>query len=197
MDDLSPTQVADSLVRWLPQMHSDGVLVVCLDYRSAPTMVRRITEAGWCYRGEVIWEFGLGRPRTSWWPVRHNNLLTFTASSNSGTFDAAAAPRVPRAAIKKGYPTDRPIGSVWNITMSNLSPQRVGYPNQKPLEIIEPFVLAHTEEGDLVLDPYCGASSVGIAAINNHRKFLGFDINPEAIAISLQRIQELQQKING
>lgn len=180
--------VIDAISGWLPAMAIDGTVVVCCDYRLAPELTSAISARGWFYAGEVIWEFGLGRPRETWWPVRHNNLLTFTRLEGSGRFDRSAVPRAKRLAPKPGYPADKPAGSVWEYTMSNTHPQRVGYPNQKPVEIIEPFVLAHTQPGDLVVDPYCGSGSTGVAALRHGRTFVGRDVNADAVALATARL---------
>src|ERR1039458_10321300 len=155
-DPADPERIVEALNLWLPAMDCDGTVCVCVDCHAAPGIAGAL---GWTYRGEIVWEFHLGRPRTSWWPVRHNNIMTFTRTDDSGLFDATAVPRTKRAAKSPGYPDDRPIGSVWNVTMSNSDKQRVGYPKQKPLAIVEPFVLAHTLPGDLVVDPFCGSST--------------------------------------
>src|ERR1039458_8313862 len=62
-DTLSPEEIGESLVKWLECLTDDGTMCVCLDYRAAPTVAKIITKAGWTYRGEIIWEFHLGRPR--------------------------------------------------------------------------------------------------------------------------------------
>lgn len=188
--DSSETQyVLDAIAKWIPFMHENGTIAICCDYRLASKVVTFIEVShGWCFRGEIVWEFGLGRPRTSWWANRHNTILTFTRSESSGKFNQDAVPTTKRLAPKDGYQGDKKIGSVWNYTMSNTSSERVGYPNQKPISIIEPFVLAHTDRGDLVADPFCGSSSTGVASIRNGRNFVGCDIGEEAIKISTQRL---------
>lgn len=189
-DHADTSYVIEAITSWLPIMDPEGTVVVCCDYRLAPTLIDALTQE-WVYRGEVIWEFGLGRPRTSWWPVRHNNLLTFTRTETSGLFDKDAIPRAKRLAPKKGYEDDKPAGSVWDFTMSNTHPQRVGYPNQKPLEIIKPFVRAHTKPGDLVLDIFCGSSSTGTAALELGRDFYGIDSNSDAVRVSRERLDSI------
>lgn len=180
--------VLEAIDAWLPLMADQAVLAVCCDYRLASTLTEHVKGKGWWYRGEVIWEFGLGRPRTSWWPVRHNNVLTFTRRAFSGKFDKEAVPRAKRLAPKKGYEGDKAAGSVWEYTLSNSDGERVGYPNQKPTKIIEPFIKAHTSPGDLVVDPFCGSGSTGVAALKHGRRFYGGDTNPAAVAAAVERL---------
>lgn len=183
---------AQTIVNWLPHMSPDGTVAVCCDYRLSDTLISEVKKAGWCYRGEIIWEFGLGRPRNSWWPVKHNNIHTFTKTETSGIFNKEAIPRAKRLAPKKGYAEDKPAGSVWELTMSNTDPERVDYPNQKPLALIRPFIAAHTNENDLVVDPFMGSGSTGVAAISLNRQFVGIDSNPAAIQIANDRLSALQ-----
>lgn len=182
----------ESIVRWMPAMHPNGTIAIICDYRLAPHITTAIIDNGWSYRGEIIWTFGLGRPRTNWWPVRHNNILTFTRTPTSGQFNRTAIPKEPRRAPKPGYPSDKPAGSVWDYTMSNTDPERVGYPNQKPLAIIEPIVLVHTNPNDLIADPFIGSGTTANAAKRNNRNFYGCDTNPEAVAIATQRLSKLE-----
>lgn len=188
VDGADTGYVLAGLLAWLPLVAPDGTVAVCCDYRLASKAVSAIEAAGWVYRGEVIWQFGLGRPRSSWWPVRHNNILTFTRCENVGLFDAAAVPRVERLAKVRGYPDTKPAGSVWDFTMSNTHPDRVGYPNQKPIEIITPFVLAHTLLDDYVADPFCGSGSTGAAAAAAGRGYVLNDVSAEAVAVAVERL---------
>lgn len=179
----------DVLRRWSERLADDGTMAVLCDYRLAHRVITALRDL--VFRGEIIWTFGLGRPRTSWWPNRHNNILTFTKTDTSGMFDASAVPRTPRRAISRGYPDDKPAGSVWDYTMSNNSKERVGYPNQKPLAILTPFVQAHTLPGDLVGDPFCGSGSTGVAALMAGRRFVGVDISEDAVEVSAMRLRGL------
>jgi site-specific DNA-methyltransferase (adenine-specific) len=71
--------------------------------------------------------------------------------------------------------------------LSPTDPQRTGYPNQKPLKLIEPFIAVHTDEGDLVFDPFAGSGTTGLAAKNAGRRYVLSDINPEAIGVMARR----------
>lgn len=185
-EDSSPNEVLEALEQWSRILEPNGTMVICCDYRMAWLVCDSLSHM--YYRGEIIWEFGLGRPRMNWWPNRHNNLLTFTHTETQGKFDASAIPRAKRLAPRAGYPSDKPSGSVWEFTMNNTHPDRSGYPNQKPIEIVRPFILAHTDPGDLVADPFMGSGTTGVAALEYGRTFYGCDTNPDAIAIAHLRL---------
>lgn len=175
--------LGDSASRVLTQ---DGVLAVCLDYRAVhPAWNVLSNYLVPC--GEIIWSFGLGRPATNWWANKHNTILLF--SRNVPRFHYDAVPTVSRKAPKAGYGSEKKVASVWDYTMSNTDPERVGYPNQKPEAIIEPFILVHTDIGDLVVDPFAGSGSVAVTAKRLGRRYAVADINPDAVALMQDRIR--------
>ena len=60
---------------------------------------------------------------------------------------------------------------VWTTSLTKPSEKKQGkHPTQKPLEILERIVLASTEENDIILDPFCGSSTTGVAANKHKRK---------------------------
>ena len=67
---------------------------------------------------------------------------------------------------------------------------RGGYPAEKPAEIADVLIRQSSNTGDVVCDPFMGSGSVGIAALRLGRRFLGNDVNPEAVRIAAQRLHE-------
>jgi len=65
-----------------------------------------------------------------------------------------------------------------------------GYPAEKPPEVSEVLVTQSTEAGQLVIDPFCGSGSVGVAAVRNGRDFAGNDLCAEAVDITRRRMLE-------
>ena len=79
---------------------------------------------------------------------------------------------------------------VWKGSLTKKSEKKEGqHPTQKPLYLLERIVLASTNEGDIVLDPFCGSSTTGVACKLNNRKYVGFDNNLEYIELSKRRIE--------
>jgi site-specific DNA-methyltransferase (adenine-specific) len=68
---------------------------------------------------------------------------------------------------------------------------RGGYPAEKPPEVADVLIRQSSNAGDVVCDPFMGAGSVGIAALRLGRRFLGNDLNPDAVRIAAQRLREL------
>jgi site-specific DNA-methyltransferase (adenine-specific) len=82
--------------------------------------------------------------------------------------------------------------SVWAITSPKSSEKVFGkHPTQKPLALLERVLLASTNEGDLVVDPFTGSSTTGVAALMHGRKFIGIDIDKEYLQLSKQRLEEV------
>ena len=79
---------------------------------------------------------------------------------------------------------------VWTGTLTPKSEKVYGrHPTQKPLYILERIILASTREGELVLDPFCGSSTTGVACKNLGRKYIGIDNNSEYINLSIERLK--------
>lgn len=66
---------------------------------------------------------------------------------------------------------------------------RAGYPTEKPVSVSEVLVRQSSEPGDLVVDPFMGSASVGVAALQQGRRFLGGDVSPDAMALAAGRLQ--------
>lgn len=86
---------------------------------------------------------------------------------------------------KKGVP----LSDVWNIPYLNpRAKERVGYPTQKPLILLERIIQLTTDAGDCVLDPFCGSGTTLVAAKLLNRTYIGFDISKDAINITNERL---------
>ena len=83
----------------------------------------------------------------------------------------------------------RPVQDIWNdIVMSKSGKERIGYPTQKPLALLERIIRASSNEGDVVLDPFCGCATACIAADKLNRQWVGIDISPKAVELVNERL---------
>ena len=86
--------------------------------------------------------------------------------------------------------TDRTIDNVWRIPcLQPASRERLGYPTQKPLKLIERIIKASSNKEDMVLDPFCGCATTCVAAEKLDRKWVGIDISPLAARLVQERIE--------
>ena len=144
------------------------------------------------FLNEIVWAYDYGGRARDRWPRKHDTILWY-ARGDSWRFDREAIDRVPylapglvgpEKAARGKLPTD-----VWWLTIVPPgSRERTGYPTQKPLRLLERIVAASSRPGDLVLDPYAGSGTTGVAAARAGRRFLLVDRNPEAVAIARARL---------
>lgn len=87
--------------------------------------------------------------------------------------------------IKKGVP----LNDVWEIPYLNpKAKERVGYPTQKPILLLERIIDIASYEGDTILDPFCGSGTTLVAGKLNNRKIIGIDKSEEAINLTKLRL---------
>ncbi|MFQ5753087.1 MAG: DNA-methyltransferase [bacterium] len=87
---------------------------------------------------------------------------------------------------KKGVP----LSDVWEIPYLNPKAiERVGYPTQKPVILLERIIKIATNEGDVILDPFCGSGTTLVAAKLLNRKYIGIDISGDAVTLTKERLE--------
>lgn len=74
-------------------------------------------------------------------------------------------------------------------------PGKTGHPTQKPLETIEPLIRASTAPGDLILDPFTGSGTTGVAAIRLGRRFIGWERDPKYHAAAAKRLSVTREQL--
>lgn len=88
---------------------------------------------------------------------------------------------------------------VWDIpSINNMSSERLGYPTQKPMALLERIIKASTNEGDFVLDPFCGCGTTIAAANKLGRRWAGIDMSPLAIdLVKYRRLRDASVPVLG
>ena len=94
------------------------------------------------------------------------------------------------AAADRGYSPQNLVLNPIGFTNYNKGTEWVGYPTQKPLALLEYIIKASSDEGDLVLDPFCGCATACVAADKLDRRWVGIDLSPKAIELVNQRLQQ-------
>ena len=69
------------------------------------------------------------------------------------------------------------------------------HPSQKPIQLLRMIVEKYTNSGDLILDPFMGSGTTGVACMQTGRNFIGIEIDPKYYAIAEKRIAEAQLQI--
>ena len=84
---------------------------------------------------------------------------------------------------------------VWLIPLVKKVEKVYGkHPTQKPIELLERIILASTNEGDLVLDPFNGSGTTGIASIRLNRKYIGIEKNEEYCELTKKRYNSFNER---
>ena len=82
--------------------------------------------------------------------------------------------------------------SVWSMGTPKPAEKKFGkHPTQKPIDLLVRIGMASTEKGDLVLDPFTGSSTTGLACALNGRKFIGIDLEKKYLELSVKRYKDL------
>ncbi|MCL5985117.1 MAG: site-specific DNA-methyltransferase [Actinobacteria bacterium] len=150
-------------------------------------------------RNRIVWHFGHGLHASKRFSGRYEVILWFT-KGNDYTFNLNSV-RVPQKYPNKKYfkgpkrgclsgnPLGKNPGDIWEIpNVKSNHVEKTIHPCQFPVELIERLVLAMTNEGERVLDPFIGVGTTAIAALMHKRKAIGAEIKPEYIEIAKERI---------
>lgn len=87
---------------------------------------------------------------------------------------------------------NKQMRSVWSINTPQAWEKKFGkHPTQKPLKLMERIVLSSTKPGDIVLDPFTGSSTTGLACHRHGRKFVGIDSEKDYLDLSIRRFQDI------
>jgi hypothetical protein len=87
----------------------------------------------------------------------------------------------------------RPIDTIWTDIppINSQAAERLGYPTQKPLALLDRIIKASSNPGDIVLDAFCGCGTALVAAENLGRQWIGIDISPTACRVMAKRLRDV------
>jgi len=151
----------------------DGGALVCFsDWKNQEAFRFAIELAGFKIKSQVIWakhSGGLGDLNSSFLP--QHEIAWFAVKGKFSFYDK------------------RPLSV---IDCSKVPPGQIVHPNQKPAGVLAAMIRALTPKGGVVLDPFVGSGSTGIAAFQTGRDFIGIELDPEYFAIAEKRIANAQ-----
>ena len=170
-------------------------------------------DAGFKLRNRIIWHFEHGLHASKRFSGRYETILWFS-KNDEYTFNLDSV-RVPSKypgklhykGEKRGLPSGNPLGKnpsdlwtvltkdweceLWNIpNVKSNHPEKTIHPCQFPIELVQRCILALTNKGDTVLDPFMGVGSALIAAMLHDRQGIGLEISDEYIEIANKRIRD-------
>lgn len=165
-------------------------------------------------RNRIIWHFGHGLHASNRFSGRYEAILWFTKTNNYiFNLDNVRVPskypgkrhfKGPKKGELSGNPNGKNPSDVWEILVRDWEnevwdipnvksnhPEKTEHPCQFPIELVERCVLALTDEGGWILDPYVGVGSTIIASLKNNRNAIGIEKEKKYVEIAKNRIEML------
>jgi site-specific DNA-methyltransferase (adenine-specific) len=160
------------------------------------------------FLNEIIWAYDFGGRSRSKWPAKHDNILLYVKNrdkyfffpNNIDRIDYMAPGLVGPQKTKNGkLPTDTwwwtHVGTKgmnitdtwWMSIVGTNSKERVGYPTQKPVYLLDRIINASTLKGAIVLDFFAGSGTTGVSCLKNERNFILIDKNRAALEVMAKR----------
>lgn len=174
-----------------------GTLWVSGTYHSIYQCGHAIQALGYHILNDISWYKPNAAPNLScrFFTASHETLLWVRKekiAKHTFNYDKMREGYWPEDFIKM---PDKQMRSVWAINTPKPSEKKFGkHPTQKPLDLLERIVLASTEPNAIILDPFTGSSTTGLAAIKHGRKFIGIDSVKDYLELSKKRYQDLFSK---
>src|SRR3989344_5856480 len=190
--------------RWLEAcrrvLKPDGTLWVSGTYHSIYQCGHALQALGYNIFIDIEWFKPNGSPNLScrYFTASHETLIWARKDKGAKHFFNYTSMKNgdwPEDFIKK---PNLQMRSVWAIYPPKKSEKSFGkHPTQKPVELLKRIILASTKSGSVILDPFTGSSTTGIAStILGKRKFIGIDTEREFLDISIKRFEEVKKPIS-
>lgn len=190
---------------WQVGNYIDNGHIVPLDIELHP-IFRKL---GLKLRNRIVWRFGHGLHSKKRFSGRYEMVMWYTKGDGytfnlddvriPSKYPAKKHYKGPRAGEVSSNPLGKNPEDVWdefgedvwqipNVKANHV--EKTGHPCQFPVALAERLILALTNEGDTVFDPFSGVGSTGVAAALRKRKFIGCELDPEYIKMAESRIKD-------
>lgn len=176
-------------------LRPEGTLWVSGTYHSIYQCGHALQSLGYHILNDVAWFKPNASPNLScrFFTASHETLIwarKHKKASHTFNYDLMKNGNWPEDALKK---PNLQMRSVWAMGTPRPEEKKFGkHPTQKPLALLNRIVLASTNKGDIILDPFAGSSTTGIAAVQNQRNFLGIDTEKQYLDLSQKRYSQLK-----
>jgi len=157
------------------------------------------------WRNSIIWCYsGGGIPKNDF-PNKHDTILRYSKTNNyafnpirvpyDSEYKGTSFKREDSRAPGKTYgpnPEGKVVEDWWINLPRPYGKDRVDYPTQKPLALLERIILASSNPNDIVMDCFMGSGTTAVAAVKNGRNFMGCDITFLAVDIAMDRLKVME-----
>ena len=171
-------------------LKENGTIWICGTYHNIFSVEKCLEELGFKIINIIVWH--KPDPPTTLSDKRLNFCAEYIIWATRKTCKNYTFNQETLAKVNGGIP----LPDVWNISAAGSWEKTCGkHPTQKPLRLLYRTILASTNEGDIILDPFAGSSTTGIAANLLGRKFVGCEKGDEYLALSIKRKMQLDNPI--
>jgi site-specific DNA-methyltransferase (adenine-specific) len=187
--------------KWLKSarrvLKPNGSLWVSGTYHSVYLCGHALQNLEYKILNEIIWFKPNGAPNIScrYFTASHETLIWAARSpktKHTFNYEEMKYNKWEADVFKK---ESKQMRSVWCIPTAGLNEKKHGkHPTQKPLALLERIILASTNENDIVLDPFNGSGTTGLAAIKHKRNYIGIDNNQDYLRVTSERFKDILDK---
>lgn len=157
-------------------LDKNGSMIIFCSYRFISHIIDKLESSGMVVKDTIIWKKSNPMPRNidrryvqdtefAVWAVKKNSKWVFNKPEN-------------KSYLRSCFETSTVSGK-----------EKTGHPTQKSLKLMEDLIKIHTNENDIILDPFMGSGSTGVASIKNNRKFIGIELQKEYFEIACNRLE--------
>ena len=139
------------------------------------------------FRNDIIWCYGAGGRNKRVFSRKHDNIL-FYSKTDDYAFNLLIDESTGQ--VCKDYWHIKNIAAKSGFLRPKGDNETILYSTQKPKELLKRVIEASSKEGDVVADFFCGSGTTIVVAKELGRQYIGCDINPKAIEITKQRLEE-------
>jgi len=162
-------------------LNKNGSMIIFCSYRFISHIIDKLESSGMVVKDILIWKKSNPMPRNierryvqdtefAVWAVKKNAKWVFNKPTN-------------KPYLRSCYETSTVSGN-----------ERTNHPTQKSLKLMEEIIKVHTNKDDIILDPFMGSGTTGIAAVKTGRKFIGIELEKEYFNITIDRFTEIASK---
>lgn len=158
-------------------LDKNGSMIIFCSYRFISHIIDKLESSGLIVKDVIIWKKSNPMPRNidrryvqdtefAVWAVNKNAKWIFNKPTD-------------KSYLRSCYETPTVSGK-----------EKTNHPTQKSLKLMENIIKVHTNENDIILDPFMGSGSTGVASIKNNRKFVGIELDKEYFNIANDRLEK-------
>lgn len=161
----------------------DGTLWVSGTMHIIYSVGYAMQQLGFKILNDIVWQKKNPPPNLSCRYFTHSSEIVLWAAKNS------RSKHIFNYKLMKEMNSGKQMKNVWTMNAPPKKEKIYGkHPTQKPIELLSRIIQAASNEKDLILDPFCGSSSTGVAALMLNRKYVGIELSEDFLKLSIKRV---------